>query len=91
MMFLFLFFLFFSSARAMPSPSSARYCMAGRNPLLESAAAYIGLASSNMSSLAEIDVRRLLIDFGKFLMIVGGWLEAMLRYRGVSPGFLYGL
>ena len=60
-------------------------------PFLSSSAWYRGAARSNVSLSAEMVDRRLFMPSGIFLIIPGGWLLLLFTYRGLSPGFMYGL
>ena len=51
----------------------------------------MGAARLNDFSSDEISERRLLMDSGRFLMIVGGWLELAWMYNGVLLGLVYSM
>ena len=44
-----------------------------------------------IASVDEISDRRLLMEIGSCLIIVGGWLDSVWTYSGGSLGFLYSL
>ena len=56
-----------------------------------SASLYRGAVSLNVCSLHESLLILLLMDWGSWRKIVGGWLERLLMYSGSSFGLRYGL
>ena len=65
------FFFFFSLHFLVGSVSNCRF---GLYPLFFRASLYGGIASLNVWALLELVESRLLMPFGRFLMMDGGWL-----------------
>ena len=59
-------------------------------PLFFRASMYGGIASLNVWASLELVESRLLMPFGRFLMMGGGWLLSLLMYAMLF-GFLQGL
>ena len=70
---------------------SGSYLILSLYPLAFRASLYCGAAWSKISLLDEISLILLLMLRGSCFLMLGGWLELVWMYSGLSLGFRYGL